>query len=102
MDYIKMGRRIRKARKELELTQVELAERVGVSATFIGHVERGSRVASLETLLSLCRGLDVSADYLLGLNDIPTSQIFGQDLTVEQREAGVEILNILKGVIWKL
>lgn len=102
IDYVKMGQRVRTTRKELEMTQMELAEQVGVSASFLGHIERGSRVASIETLVSLCRVLDVSADYLLGLNDIPVSQFFDQDLTTEQREAGVEILNVLKQVIWKL
>lgn len=102
IDYVKMGQKIRLLRKTQGLTQAKLAEQVGVSASFLGHIERGSRVASLETLASISRVLDVSVDYLLGLSVIPASRYLQADLTTEQREAGVEILNVLKEVIWKL
>ena len=60
MDYIALGQRVRRIRKQKGLTQEVLAEQVGISASFIGHIERGSRIASLETLLQLCRALAVS------------------------------------------
>ncbi|MEA5069461.1 MAG: helix-turn-helix transcriptional regulator, partial [Christensenellaceae bacterium] len=53
MDYRSLGMRIRKQRKNLHLTQEELAERAGISLSFLGHIERGTRKASLETLVSL-------------------------------------------------
>lgn len=65
MDYQDLGQRIRKLRREHDLTQEELAELVGISPSFMGHVERGSRVASLETLVALCNVLKVSPGYLL-------------------------------------
>ena len=49
----------------LEMTQQELAERIGVSTSFVGHVERGTRKASLETLVALSNALGVGVDYLL-------------------------------------
>lgn len=66
MDYIAFGQRIRRIRKEKSLTQEALAEQVGISASFLGHIERGSRIASLETLMQLCRALAVSPNDLLG------------------------------------
>lgn len=66
MDYIAFGQRIRRFRKQKHLTQEALAELVGISASFLGHVERGSRIASLETLMQLCRALAVSPNELLG------------------------------------
>lgn len=50
VDYVALGQRIRSHRCALHLTQEELAERVGISASFLGHIERGSRVLSVETL----------------------------------------------------
>lgn len=67
MDYVLLGKRVRIRRTVLELTQEELAERIGVSTSFIGHIERGSRKLSVETLFDLCRALDVSADWLMGI-----------------------------------
>lgn len=65
MDYVDIGRRIRIQRRHLNLTQGELAKLIGVSSSFIGHLERGTRQASLETLVALANKLDVSVDYLL-------------------------------------
>ena len=67
MDYVQLGKRVRIRRKVLELTQEELAERLNVSTSFVGHIERGSRKLSVETMYRLCKVLDVSADFLLGL-----------------------------------
>lgn len=67
MDFVKLGKRVRIRRMVLELTQEELAERINVCTSFIGHIERGSRKLSVETLYALCKALDTSADFLLGL-----------------------------------
>ena len=65
MDYVDMGKRVRKQRQLIGRTQQELAERIGVSTSFVGHVERGTRKASLETLVALSNALGVGVDYLL-------------------------------------
>lgn len=62
MDYQAMGMRIRQMRKQQRLTQADLAGRVGISTSFMGHIERGTRIASLETLVRLSESLDVSLD----------------------------------------
>ena len=67
MDYVLLGKRVRIRRQVLELTQEGLAEKIGVSTSFIGHIERGSRKLSVETLYALCKALDTSADFLIGL-----------------------------------
>lgn len=66
MDYTMLGRRIRRYRIEKHLTQEQLAEMADVSASFLGHIERGTRVASLETLMKLCAVLQVTPNDLLG------------------------------------
>ena len=66
MDYVALGERIRDARKRQKRTQKLLAEQAGMSASFLGHVERGSRKASIETLVRICNCLDLSVDVALG------------------------------------
>ena len=65
MDYERIGKNIRVLRKRKQYTQASLAEKTGISTSFLGHVERGSRVASLETLASLAEALGVSLDVLV-------------------------------------
>ena len=65
IDYKDFGARIRSLRRKRGLTQEELAERIGICASFMGHIERGSRVASLETLVALCNELRASPQELL-------------------------------------
>lgn len=48
------------------MTQQQLAERLGVSASTVGMYEQGRREPPIETLLALCSCFNVSAGYLLG------------------------------------
>lgn len=78
MDYEAMGRRIRMYRKQRGLTQAALAESTAISTSFLGHIERGTRIASLVTLVKLAEILEVSLDALVtgvdpGLGDMPNA-----------------------------
>jgi transcriptional regulator with XRE-family HTH domain len=59
-----IGRELRETRSALGLTQVEVAERLGVSASYISAVEAGKRnltLAQLANIASAMRlGIDVS------------------------------------------
>ena len=65
MDYAALGRLIRHHRTEMHLTQEELAEQAGVSTSFLGHIERGSRIMSLDTFVRLCRTLHLTPNEML-------------------------------------
>lgn len=65
MDYTALGKRIRAQRRQNRMTQEQVAERSGISLSFLGHIERGTRKASLETLVSICNALKVSPGVLL-------------------------------------
>ena len=65
VNYKALGVRIRAKRKERHITQSALAEMADISLSFLGHIERGSRKASLETIIALCNALHVSPTYLL-------------------------------------
>ena len=65
INYSEIGARIRKQRERIGLTQEQLGEACGLSCSFIGHIERGSRKLSVESLYRLADTLDTSVDYLL-------------------------------------
>lgn len=64
-DYAAMGRRVRERRCDRQMTQEKLAERTGISTSFVGHIERGEKKPSIETIVTLSNVLDNSLDYLL-------------------------------------
>ena len=66
MNYLGLGKRIRMYRRSQHMTQEQLAEKVGISSSFMGHIERGTRIASIDTLVSVCNVLSVSPCLLLG------------------------------------
>ena len=60
-----IGKNIRKYRLAKKLRQEDLAEKAGLSANYIGMVERGAKIPSLETFITILNALDVSADMVL-------------------------------------
>ncbi|ACY18352.1 helix-turn-helix domain-containing protein [Haliangium ochraceum] len=64
-----IGAASREARKALELTQEDAAERIGVSAEFYARIERGNALPSVPTFTRIAMALGVSADTLLGFRD---------------------------------
>ncbi len=65
VNYVEMGDRIRYLRRGNGWTQRDLAARAGVTAAFIGHLERGEKKPSLETMVQLAGALGVSLDGLV-------------------------------------
>ncbi len=65
MDYVDLGKKVRARRMELNWTQERLAQEIGVSTSFIGHIERGSRKASIDTLVMLANAMEISTDEML-------------------------------------
>ena len=50
-------------------TQVEIAKEINVSKQCVTDYKSGKSFPSLETLCLICKSLEVSADYLLGITD---------------------------------
>ena len=68
-----LGKRLRALRRERGMTQQELGDALGVSASAVGMYEQGRRAPDNRTLAALCRFFGVSSDYLL-LEDAPAPQ----------------------------
>ena len=60
-----IGRNIRKYRLMKKLRQEDLAEKADLSINYVGAIERGEKLPSLETLLVIINALGVSADMIL-------------------------------------
>ncbi|OKP93171.1 transcriptional regulator [Paenibacillus sp. P3E] len=60
----KIGERIRRLRKEMNLSQEQLAERSGLHTNYVGQVERGEKNLTLETLEKVVGGIDLSLEEL--------------------------------------
>ncbi len=64
IDYTALGDRIRTVRKKQGLSQEKLGEICQISTAHVGHIERGTRIPSLETLFKISKELNISMDYL--------------------------------------
>jgi CheY-like chemotaxis protein len=60
----RFGMAVRALRKQLGLSQEELAERAGLHRTYVADVERGARNLSLASIEKLARALDISIQAL--------------------------------------
>lgn len=72
MNQKAIGKRIKAAREQRELTQEQLAESVDLSPMHVSVIERGVKLPKLETLINIANVLDVSADFLL--QDVVSNQ----------------------------
>lgn len=60
-----IGKKIKKIRKNVGLTQEELAEKVRISRAYMGYIEQGRNAPSLEVLEKIAKALKVNAGDLL-------------------------------------
>ena len=64
INYAAVGAKIRGFRRRNGLSQAEVSE-LGCGPAYISHIERGKKIMSMETLVSLANALQVSTDELL-------------------------------------
>ena len=60
-----IGKNIRKFREIKKLRQEDLAEKTDLTTNYIGMIERGEKIPSLETFINILNFLGVSADMVL-------------------------------------
>ena len=65
VDLTGIGKRIQNRRKQLMLTQEQLAEMMNVSIQMVSNLERGNKAIRIDNLINLSQILDVSTDYIL-------------------------------------
>ena len=62
------GERLKQARKENNLTQTELAEKLGITQKSYQRMETGTHDLKMSTIIHQRKALHISSDWLLGLN----------------------------------
>ncbi len=75
----RFGRAIRRRRRELDLSQEELAERAELHRNYVSGIETGTRNPSLKNIEKLAKALDISiarlfTDYGVEVEDEPQSR----------------------------
>ena len=102
-DMVLIGKRLKEERNRLHYTQDEVSEMIGVTPAYVGHIERGERGFSIETLIKLCNVYKVTIDYLFedviqqDKNSISEQiSLLLRDKDENQQKA---ILDIMKAVI---
>ena len=74
---VNMGQRLKQLRTQKNLTQKQVAERVGLAVSAISSYESGFRYPSYPTLVKLASMYHVSCDYLIGIPSSRTIDVSG-------------------------
>ena len=104
MEQNNLAIRIVDLREKVNMTQTELAKKMGFDKSTMSKDEKGTRKVSSDELRTLSRIFDVSADYLLGNENEPTEKT--ADLadketifTYEGKEIPPEDLEYMKRIL---
>lgn len=82
LDYKAIGKRIKIARIQAELTQEKLSEMVGISPTHLSNIETGTTRVSLNAIVSIANALNITSDDLLCDNVIKAKVQFEKDIAL--------------------
>ena len=62
---IDIGERLRNIRENMKMTREKFSEKIDITDSFLGQIERGERALSVKTLKKVIKYTGISADYLL-------------------------------------
>ena len=99
MNYYEIGQRIRKYRKASNLSQEQLAEKVGISVTHMSHIETGDIKLSLPVLVNIANTLSVQSDAIIFENPQINKTTIKQELTELIDSCSVNELNVIMDLI---
>src|SRR5437762_3640819 len=92
MNYYSLSKRLAEVRDLANLSQTDLAKRLGISSSLVSHWESGIRVPSESQVMELSRALGVSLDYLLNAEVCPRFQF----RALKTKSPGEEVERVLK------
>jgi len=84
------GSKIKEFRKERGLTLIQLAEKAGISPSFLSGIERGVKKASINVLNKLSASVNIPVSYLVSENN-PSAQDDGQRIKLIRNSRGLTI-----------
>lgn len=74
-----VSERVRKARRAANMSQLELAEKTGISVNSIRLCEGGKVQPRIDTITKISAALDVTVDYLYGRTNDPHTRLATQE-----------------------
>ena len=93
-ELLTMAERIKFLRENLELTQAEIARRLGISRAGVNAWEMGLSVPSTQYVVELAKIFGVSTDYLLGMGK--TAMVSVEGLSEKQVAAVVNVIECFR------
>ena len=102
----KLGKIIKKYRKEKGYTQFQMAEKIGVSEFYISALETGTRKPGRETLIKLSNEMNLPIENLLELKSEQSRKLASDELYKKicalPKEQQKQIINIMDFIIDEL
>ncbi|WP_183140002.1 helix-turn-helix domain-containing protein [Streptococcus salivarius] len=86
---MEFSERLKDLRKQAGLTQVDVAERLGVSQPAYASWERGIKKPTQENLVKIAQVLNVSVDYLVGNSEERTDELDNIELLFRMNSKGL-------------
>ena len=85
-----VGQRLRALRTGMKLTQVQMAEYIGMVQSSVNRYEAGESEPSFEILLKYADYFDVSLDYIFGRTDNPQGKLYANHPQIEKTAPEME------------
>ena len=102
MDWLSIGQNIKEKRLAKSWKQSTLAEKVDLTTSYVGMIERGEKIPKLETFIHITNALDSTSDEILSvvLNrgyEIRMSEYIKkiQNLSKEEQNKIFEVLDVM-------
>lgn len=86
---MEFSERLKDLRKQAELTQVDVAEKLGISQPAYASWERGVKKPTQENLVKIAQILNVSIDYLVGNSDEKSDELDNIELLFRMNSKGL-------------
>ena len=80
IDFVKVGERISRCRKNAGLSQEELAEKLYVTRQAVSKWENGTSVPSIDTLCQISKLFEISFEEILGLFENEKIEVDSNDI----------------------
>lgn len=86
---MEFSERLKKLRKQAQLTQVDVAEKLGISQPAYASWERGVKKPTQENLVKIAQILNVSVDYLVGNSEEKSDELDNIELLFRMNSKGL-------------
>lgn len=91
-----LGKTLKAKRRELGITQDELAEKLGITKYHLSDIERGVHKLSLTVFLGYCEALNLTPNELLGINTLNINPELLSVLSTMDADKQLQVLKIVK------